>query len=338
MDKRIAIIIDKEGWAYENTAKQIKKYLSKYYNIEIIPFDIFEDNIVKLLIYITKYDLTLFLWRGYISWLDSDFARYYIDRLGYKYNEFMELYLKKSNIVTAVYDHLFLELESERTDFIINNIKDYYVSSEKLKKIYDNKYEKKPSYVIADGVDLELFKMKDEKKYSYWNKKKLIVGWTGNSKFTDEKDDDLKGVNKIIIPTIEELKKEGIDVELKVADRNIKLIPHEEMPQYYNGIDVYICASRTEGTPNTILEAMACGIPVISTDVGIVPEVFGQKQREFIIKRDKEDLKQKIKILIENNDNILEQLSKENIKQIQKWNWEKKAEIFKEFFDDNLNK
>ena len=57
------------------------------------------------------------------------------------------------------------------------------------------------------------------------------------------------------------------------------MIAHEDMPEYYNGIDIYVCTSRTEGTPNTVLEAMACGVPVISTDVGIVPEVFGEKQK-----------------------------------------------------------
>ncbi len=31
------------------------------------------------------------------------------------------------------------------------------------------------------------------------------------------------------------------------------MIAHEDMPEYYNDIDIYVCASRTEGTPNTVL-------------------------------------------------------------------------------------
>lgn len=332
---KIAIIIDKEGWAFFNTAEQIKKYLCNFYDIEIILMDVFGDNAVKLILYGTEYDLMFFMWRGIISWLNDDFARYYINKLGFEYEEFIEKYLRKRNIVTAVYDHLFIDSETERTKFILENIKDYTVSSLKLKNIYD-KYDKKPSYVIADGVDLELFKMKSATKYDRIEEKTLIIGWTGNSKFTDENDDDLKGLNKIILPAIKELNEEGYNIELEAADRNVKMIPHNEMPDFYNNIDIYVVASRTEGTPNPILEAMACGVPIISTDVGIVPEVFGNKQKEFIIERSKDELKKKI-IKIINNKNILKELSQENLKQIQDWSWKNKCEMFKNFFDSNLN-
>ena len=137
------------------------------------------------------------------------------------------------------------------------------------------------------------------------------------------------------MPAIKELKEEGYDITLNVADRNVKMIAHEDMPEYYNDIDIYVCASRTEGTPNTVLEAMACGVPVISTDVGIVPEVFGEKQKEFIIKRDKNELKDKIKELI-NDRKKRQELSEENLKQIKEWSWKNKAKLFKEFFDKNL--
>ena len=294
---KIAIIIDKKGWAYANTANQIKKNLDKYYQIDIISMEVFKDNIVKLFLYLSDYDLSFFLWRGLISWLYSDYSKIYIENLGFEYNDFIEKY-------------------------------------QILKNIYDN-YTKKPSYVISDGVDLNLFRMFDKNKFKNFNQQKLIIGWSGNSKFSDEEDDDLKGLNKIIRPTVEKLIYEGYNIELKIADKNVKLIPHNEMPNYYNNIDVYVCASRTEGTPNTVLEAMGCGIPIISTNVGIVPEVFGTKQSEFIIKREEEDLIKKIKILY-NNKNILEQLSKENLNQIQEWSWEKKSIIFKEFFDKNL--
>ena len=335
---KIAIIVDVEGWAYYNNALEIKKNLKDYYDIDIIPIDIFNENIVKVFILTTDYDLTYFMWRGAISWLYSETSREYIEDLGYEFEEFLQEFVKSRNITTGVYDHLFINSEEERTEFILNNVKDYIVSSEKLKRIYDEKYDKKPNMVINDGVDLDLFKMEDLNKFKELKDNDTIrIGWTGNSKFADEAGDDLKGLNKIINPAIKELKEEGYKIELAVADRNIKFIPHNEMPQYYNKIDIYICASRTEGSPDTVIEAMACGIPVISTDVGIVPEVFGEKQKEFIIERTKEELKKKIINLISNKQK-LQMLSDENLKQIQTWDWKNQGEKYKEFFERNIKK
>ena len=206
--KKIAIIIDKTGWAFSNAANQIKKHLSKFYDIEIISMDVFKDNIVKLFILGLDYDLMFFMWRGQISWLQSEYSKKYITELGFEYEEFLEKFLLQKNIVTGVYDHLFVNSEKERTDFIFKYVSDYIVCSKKLEIIYNNMNEiKKPSAVISDGVDLSMFSMKDTDKYNKPSEK-LIIGWCGNSKFTDETDDDLKGLRKIIIPAVEELKNE----------------------------------------------------------------------------------------------------------------------------------
>jgi glycosyltransferase involved in cell wall biosynthesis len=52
--------------------------------------------------------------------------------------------------------------------------------------------------------------------------------------------------------------------------RDIKVFqPHyDDMPKFYRGLDVLLCLSREEGGCLPILEALACGVPVVSTRVG----------------------------------------------------------------------
>ena len=66
--------------------------------------------------------------------------------------------------------------------------------------------------------------------------------------------------------------------ELGVAER-VRFLgawPPEELPVPLSAADVFVLASRNEGWANVLLEAMACGLPVVATDVGGNAEVVNQ--------------------------------------------------------------
>ncbi len=49
-----------------------------------------------------------------------------------------------------------------------------------------------------------------------------------------------------------------------------------ELRQRLAAADVYAFASRTEGYPNSLLEAMACGLPLVATDIAGIPDIVGR--------------------------------------------------------------
>jgi glycosyltransferase involved in cell wall biosynthesis len=53
----------------------------------------------------------------------------------------------------------------------------------------------------------------------------------------------------------------------------VGVVPHEKMPEVYSAADVLLLASKREGWPNVLLEAMACGARVVATNVSDVPDV-----------------------------------------------------------------
>lgn len=64
-------------------------------------------------------------------------------------------------------------------------------------------------------------------------------------------------------------------IEAPFELRTLVQVPHAEMPAAYSRADIVLLTSLWEGSPNVIKEAMACGLPVVCTDVGDVRTLFG---------------------------------------------------------------
>jgi len=332
--KKIALIVDADDWAFANIARSIKENVTKY-EFKIIPLNYLDNNVIRGIIYSQDCDLIHFFWREDLMFYKEEKFQWYVRSLGFpSFEDFENKYLNNKIISTCVYDHLFLEEGFDKTKYLFDKYTNYYVSSNILKDIYNQlNIKNKPKCVITDGINLDRFYPINENRFDDIMKRKLVIGWVGNSAWKKDVE-DFKGVNTILKPAIKELQNEGYNIEEYFADRQVRMIPHDKMCEYYSKIDVLICTSKCEGTPNPVLEAMACKVPVISTRVGIVPDVLGKKQSKYILnERSKECLKENIKDFINNLDSINE-LREENERQIKNWTWKKICKKVEKYFDE----
>ncbi len=73
------------------------------------------------------------------------------------------------------------------------------------------------------------------------------------------------------------------------------------IPEILNALDIFVLPSLSEGMPNVVLEAMACGIPTIATAVGGTPEVIEDGKNGILIaSEDEPHLIRVLKELIQN--------------------------------------
>ena len=78
--------------------------------------------------------------------------------------------------------------------------------------------------------------------------------------------------------------------------------PQDDIPSIIKDTDLLILTSRSEGLPNVIMEAMAAGKPVVSTNVGGVPELIKDGWNGFLVSsEDVDSMAEKVKDLIKDS-------------------------------------
>jgi glycosyltransferase involved in cell wall biosynthesis len=73
----------------------------------------------------------------------------------------------------------------------------------------------------------------------------------------------------------------------RVGSVELRFLPQqfdsESVARYYQAADVYAHAARADTFPNTVLEALACGTPVVATAVGGIPEQIDDGRTGFLV-------------------------------------------------------
>ena len=130
------------------------------------------------------------------------------------------------------------------------------------------------------------------------------------------------------------------EIERDLNERNlngkVKLagwISHDNLPRYLNELKLIVLPSYTEGLPNIMLEAMACGTPVLATPVGAIPNFIKDGETGFIMENNSPECIAKNVIRALNHPN-LEQISKKAHDMVEKeFTYEKAVNRYREIFN-----
>lgn len=118
--------------------------------------------------------------------------------------------------------------------------------------------------------------------------------------------------------------------QLGVSNRvhSLTQLAEAELAQYYRGARLFIMPSVYEGFGIPVLEAMACGTPVLTSNTTSLPEVAGAAALYFN-PYNYDELVEKTRYLL-GSSSILHDMTTKGLQQAKQFSWEKNAEIIQE--------
>jgi glycosyltransferase involved in cell wall biosynthesis len=192
------------------------------------------------------------------------------------------------------------------------------------------KLNHKNKFYIPNGVDINFY---NGTKRNITKNKKINIGAIGSLALAEWKGKER--INYIC----EKLNKIGYNVENSSLYVDVKKnkLNQQEMFNYYKEIDIFIISSFSETGPNTLLEAMSMGIPVISNKVGLAPDLIENYKTGFLIDN-YEDIDKYVNYIIEliESPKLYSDISENSMNKIKKYDWSIIAMKYKNMFDNFL--
>lgn len=123
---------------------------------------------------------------------------------------------------------------------------------------------------------------------------------------------------------------ENLNEEIQAKIHFLGYLPREELPILYSCADVFVFPSLYEGFGLPVIEALACGAPVVTSSTSSLPEVGGDVVM-YVDPQSPEDIAEKVHALL--NDENLEERKNRGVLRAREFSWKKAAmeiyEIYK---------
>ena len=214
-----------------------------------------------------------------------------------------------------------------------------------------NKYTNKEIDITPFGIDLNYFK--PQQVNGLFNDDDIVIGTIKMLeenygveylirafKILKEKHPDLRLKLLIVGKGSQEDYLKEMARELGIEDFTIFTgeVPYEEVPKYHNMLSVYVAASNSESFGVAVLEASACEVPVVVTNVGGLPEVVDHEVTGYVVPpKNPEELATAIERLIvdEKHRKLMGKKGREFVEK--NYDWQKCVDKMLNIYQDSLS-
>lgn len=301
--KTVLILVDQYDWAWDITSKELLKHLPKYRETIVSLEDFLNKNINP-----SEFDLVL-VW----YWI---MRRFEDKKMVGDPRVLDRLNCPEKTILCVAGEHVLKEGFDIK---VAQKFKYIGANNKKIYGILKRLAPEKEITLLSHGVDLEKFKPKPSGTFT--------VGWVGSTTRQSKR-------YKLAKEAVETMPNVTLKLAGHVSHKKLFIHP-DKMPAFYHSLDCLLVTSETESHPLVVYEAMASGVPVITTPVGNIREFIKQRENGLLIPRNcnVDHIRDAINTL--RNDPALARRLSVNARETveQRLNWPLITRQYTEFFD-----